>query len=179
MKKEFTIRDVKLEDGPQIIQNYYGYFEELKRDPGFGLLLPEKKPSMAGEVRWFADAYARFLEGKSVFLVAESDGKAVGVCDVIRKTSGRYQNHVGVVGLAVAKEYRGFGIGEALMREMIKKSRKKFDILTLGVLINNKGAFALYKKLGFELYGTLPDCIKRKGKYFGEHEMYMHLKRRR
>jgi ribosomal-protein-alanine N-acetyltransferase len=57
--------------------------------------------------------------------------------------------------VAVHPDFRGKGIGEALMRHVIDKVRKNgATFMTLEVRPSNGAAVTLYKKLGFEILGT-------------------------
>jgi ribosomal-protein-alanine N-acetyltransferase len=62
---------------------------------------------------------------------------------------------VQVNNIAVHPDFRGQGIGEALMRHIIDRVRKNgATFLTLEVRPSNTAAVTLYKKLGFEILGT-------------------------
>ena len=62
---------------------------------------------------------------------------------------------VQVNNVAVHPDFRGKGIGEALMRHVIDKVRKSgATFMTLEVRASNAAAVTLYKKLGFEILGT-------------------------
>lgn len=57
--------------------------------------------------------------------------------------------------VAVRPDFRGKGIGEALVCHIIEKVRKNgATFVTLEVRPSNAAAVALYKKLGFEILGT-------------------------
>ncbi len=57
--------------------------------------------------------------------------------------------------VAVHPDFRGQGIGEALMRHVIGKVREKgATFVTLEVRPSNTPAVTLYKKLGFEILGV-------------------------
>jgi ribosomal-protein-alanine N-acetyltransferase len=57
--------------------------------------------------------------------------------------------------LAVHPEFRGRGIGEALMRHIIDRVKKNgATFITLEVRPSNTAAVTLYQKLGFEILGT-------------------------
>ncbi|MGZ7046052.1 MAG: ribosomal protein S18-alanine N-acetyltransferase [Candidatus Aminicenantales bacterium] len=62
---------------------------------------------------------------------------------------------VQVNNIAVHPDFRGKGIGEALMRHAIEKVRKNgATFMTLEVRLSNAAAVTLYKKLGFDILGT-------------------------
>jgi len=62
---------------------------------------------------------------------------------------------VQVNNIAVHPDFRGKGIGEALMRHVIEKVRKNgATFMTLEVRLSNAAAVTLYKKLGFDILGT-------------------------
>ena len=62
---------------------------------------------------------------------------------------------VQVNNIAVHPDFRGQGIGEALMRHIIDKVRRNgATFITLEVRVSNSPAITLYKKLGFEALGV-------------------------
>lgn len=175
-KYDFIIRSIRIGDSEEIINLYYSYYDELKADPGLGLVLYRHKPDFKQESEWFEAAYKQIGLGNSISLVAEADGRAVGLCDVIRIKPGTSADHVGLVGIAVKKEYRSRGIGKAMMLEAIRRSKGKFEQLILNVFENNKAALSLYKKLGFREFGTLKMSQKRGNRYFNEKYLFLKLK---
>ncbi len=65
------------------------------------------------------------------------------------------RDDVQVNNIAVHPACRGLGLGEAMMRYVIAKSRETaVTFLTLEVRQSNTPALTLYKKLGFEIVGT-------------------------
>lgn len=93
----------------------------------------------------------------AVFLVAEVDGKIVGEGIALvrhhkHSVSGRAYS------LAVDPAYRGRGIGEKLMREMIEQLRlRNVRRIYLEVEASNASAIKLYQRIGFGKIGSLPD----------------------
>ena len=62
--------------------------------------------------------------------------------------------------IAVGEAFRGQGIGEKLLRELIRRGNAKgAERFTLEVRVSNSKAISLYRKLGFESVGV------RKGFY--------------
>jgi len=95
----------------------------------------------------------RFLRSidprKVLYLVAEVGGRVVGSADFAR---GRFSKdaHTVHLGIAIRKEYRGLGIGKAMMEAGIGWARSLgVRKLTLAVFETNEAAIALYRQLGF------------------------------
>ena len=95
-------------------------------------------------------------EVPEAFVVAETQGRHVGY--IMCKTEYGFSNFkkLGfvkkghVVSVAVLEEFRGKGIGKALVEESIKGVKlKKCDEFYLEVRCSNTEAVKLYEKLGF------------------------------
>lgn len=95
--------------------------------------------------RWDAEQYLRHE-----FLVACYDGAIAGFI-VARKTAPDERE---ILNIAVLGEYRGLGIGEALLRELVF-SGETGDVF-LEVRESNHGARRLYERVGFEEVGRRP-----------------------
>jgi len=89
------------------------------------------------------------------------------------------QNHVGGLGISIRNGYRGIGLGEYLMKEIIKLTKKELKpkpkIIRLSVLPNNKPAIGLYKKCGFKKVAAVPKQMQYKGKLLDEIVMLLDL----
>lgn len=177
MPASVRIRDVRWEDCPDLVQNYYECYDERDRGEEIGIILFPSKPSMAEETTWFARMFARVQDGSEVALVADDGGHAVGLCQVTRRGSGAGSEvgHVGELGLLLRRSHRGRGIGEALMRATIARCEGSFGLIVLSVFAQNERAKGLYRKLGFERYGTLPGAIRRGALSFDSDEMFLRL----
>lgn len=82
----------------------------------------------------------------SIFLVARQDGEVVGYGGVWLLIDEAH-----VTNVAVSKELQRQGIGLKLMNELLWKSAEKGMVCaTLEVRESNKGAIAMYEKLGFK-----------------------------
>ena len=63
---------------------------------------------------------------------------------------GLSRHGFGDIGMAVAREWRGRGVGSALLAASIEWARERgLHKLTLGVFAQNAAAIALYRKFGF------------------------------
>lgn len=85
-------------------------------------------------------------------LIAEVDGKVVGAVWVrIMNDYGHIDDETPSFAISLYKEYRGSGIGTALMREMLGTLKKNgFKQASLAVQKANY-AVKMYQKVGFEI----------------------------
>jgi len=105
------------------------------------------------------------IEGGWPQVVAISNNKVIGWCDISSLHRQSYA-HCGELGIGVLKEFRGKGIGEALMRAALDKAKQKgLTRIELSVFDSNKGAMLLYHKLGFEVEGKKRKAVLIDGKY--------------
>lgn len=107
--------------------------------------------------------------------VAEVDGRVIGWCDVERVAPGGPLDHRGLLAIAIRREFRGKGVGTALMEATLDACRRRFEIVELDVNSNNKQAIRLYKRFGFKGCGLLPGAVKRGGRYFDVEFMFLKL----
>jgi RimJ/RimL family protein N-acetyltransferase len=90
-------------------------------------------------------------------LVAGARGEIVGFLHVDRSGFG-----FGEIGMLVAREWRGRGVGSALVAAAIDWSRARgLHKLTLSVFPHNEAAIALYRKFGFEEEGYRRKQMRR------------------
>jgi ribosomal protein S18 acetylase RimI-like enzyme len=97
--------------------------------------------------------------------VALVEGKVVGWCDALpidRPTRA----HTGVLGIGVLAEFRGRGIGTALIRETLNSARAcGFTRIELSVREGNGRVIGLYEKFGFVQEGVQRNAIRLDGAY--------------
>lgn len=90
----------------------------------------------------------------AILLAKDQEGKLIGETSCVK--SLRRQDHIFTIGVTVAKEYWGNGIGSALLDRIILKAEKLgCKKLMLYVYRHNEKAVKIYHKLGFEIEGTL------------------------
>lgn len=114
----------------------------------------------------------RFLEGagpQSHLFVAEVDSKVVGMAGLEVHQSPR-KSHVGRVGIMVARESQGIGIGRRLMEEVLDLADNWLLLVRveLDVFASNGGAIRLYESLGFVKEGVRRFGAARCGHYEDE-----------
>lgn len=99
----------------------------------------------------------RFRRGENFELVAEADGRIIGELGV-EVIHGR-----GDLGMHLLSEFRGQGIGSAMMARAIEWARQQgLAKLSLEVWPHNERAIALYQKFGFVKEGYHPKQWRRR-----------------
>lgn len=96
----------------------------------------------------------------NVFIIGFLDGEYVGNCSLMGKNLMRQKHRVSM-GIALFQKFTGLGIGTVMIEKLIELAREKgYEQLELEVVANNERAIHLYKKMGFEIYGTFKDTMK-------------------
>ena len=77
------------------------------------------------------------------------------------------RRHVALLGISVAPEAQGQGVGTALMQAMCDYADRWMGVLRveLTVYTDNERAIALYRKFGFEIEGRLRGYAMRDGHF--------------
>ena len=104
-------------------------------------------------VPWSASAFRDVLKDeKSLYLVADSACGVVGMCGVTKILDEGDINNV-----AVTASYRGKGIAQCLMEELIRRGEEAGIVdFTLEVRVSNAAAIRVYEKAGFLSEGIRP-----------------------
>lgn len=121
----------------------------------------------------------QFIESKinaerELLLVTTIDGKHVGNCSLMSIAPYKRYKHRCEIAIALYQEYCGYGIGKVMMQTVLDVAKNLgYEQAELEVISNNKGAIELYKKLGFEKYGSFPNNIKYSDGTYAEAEWMM------
>ena len=149
--KEALLRNGDFADGEAVFVN----FNETHAETDYLLSYPD-------ENSFNAQQEAEFLKNKTespneIEIVALVDGAVAGTAG-IEAVGAKYKiKHRAELGIAILKEYWGFGIGKALMEACIECAKDAgYTQLELNVVAENDRAVALYKKMGFVEYGRNP-----------------------
>jgi len=115
----------------------------------------------------------------SFTLGAFVEGELAGVVSFARDGETRQKlRHKGILfRMYVSPRFRGQGVARTLIEAVIARARTLPGIeqINLTVIAGNHTAMALYQKLGFVVFGTEPNAIKWRGRYFAEHQMVLRL----
>jgi RimJ/RimL family protein N-acetyltransferase len=128
----FEIRRARPEDGRALAELFAAVAEE--------------RDGIASEPPIDVDARStQFAASADRTLVAVADGECIGSLHVERSRFG-----FGELGMAVARPWRGRGVGSALVEAAIENAREEgLHKLSLEVFPHNAAGLALYRKVGF------------------------------
>ena len=121
--------------------------------------LPEEFSSaLADQEKWIR----YYSENENaLLLVAETEGKIVGVLDF--KTHPKIRmSHSGEFGISILPEYQNQKIGSEMIEFLLQWSttRPKIKKINLSVFHPNARAIHVYKKLGFEIEGVQMKAVQ-------------------
>lgn len=119
--------------------------------------------SVAEEKEQLAKLYA---SQNSVLFVALADDEVIATASIHGERGPKTQ-HIGELGIVIAQQYWGLGLGTAMMEELIYWANESGSIkrLELTVQARNTRARHLYEKMGFVLEAVMPRGVKDHGEY--------------
>lgn len=175
-----TLRELRWGDFEPLTESYWELYSERERGEPIGIHLFAERPSKEDEAGWFSGLYRRIVAGDGVAVVAEVEGRAVGLCEIRPAFPGGRSSetgHVGELGIVIANGHRGRGLGRAMLIRALELARARFEIVRLWVFSTNEGAKRLYVRVGFLPAGRLPAVVRRGETYIDEELMYVDLRR--
>lgn len=114
------------------------------------------------EITYTAEQQAAYLKNKTdsadeVEILAEVDGKVVGMAGIDRVGTCEKLRHRAEFGVSIDAAYWGLGIGRALTRACVKCAKDAgYAQLELQAVADNERALALYRSEGFTEFGRNP-----------------------
>jgi RimJ/RimL family protein N-acetyltransferase len=130
------------------------------------LLSIQKRATVREEKAWLKKQADAIDKGDMIEVLLFINGKLAGNCDA-RRGELANQKHNVIFGLAVSKEWRGFGFGEMLLRKGIEVAKKRLKPHRLWIdhFGANNIAARLYRKVGFVQVARLKHYNRNFGKY--------------
>ena len=99
-----------------------------------------------------------------------------GMIGLSPETRQKNRHKAALVGMFVAPEHAGKGLGSALVKTLLQDAASSgIELIVLTVTDTNKPAIGLYQKAGFVCFGTEPDAIRVDGVSFGKTHMCLAL----
>ena len=126
----------------------------------------QKKVTLKKEKEYLEKSAKAIDEGEIIRIALFVEGKYAGACD-LRKAAPPNMKHNVHFGIAVSRQWRGFGFGEMLLRKGIEVARKKFMARKMWIEHDseNQVAARLYRKVGFVQVARLKGYCSHYGKY--------------
>lgn len=167
--KKIIFRIIKKID----VKNLVKYINEIIKENTYISL--NKKITIKEELKWIEGELGKIKKNQGIILVSCYKKKIIGIANITKLINK--QNHVGGLGISIAKNFRNEGIGKYVMKLLDKLARKiNIKILRLEVFSNNERAIHVYEKMGYVKYGKLPKGIKHRREYVDDVMMYKKLK---
>jgi L-amino acid N-acyltransferase YncA len=124
-------------------------------------------------VDWYRDRLDS--ESRAFFAVVDR-GELCAMAGLEREERLKNRHKGTVVGMYVAPEQGGRGLGMDLLQAVIREARARgIEQLVLTVTEGNGTAVRLYVRAGFRSFGIEPRAIRVGERYFGKNHMYLDL----
>lgn len=169
--KEIVIRYPEIGDEKEMCR----YINELSREKTF-VRFQGEEISLKDETEYLKSQIEKINEKKAITLLVFYQNKIIAISGI--NMMDKTEKHIGRLGISVAKDFRGEGIGKLLMKLILEKAKKEIPLLRIVVLevySTNGIARGMYKKLGFVEYGRLPNGIIRKDRFEDSILMYLNF----
>lgn len=119
---------------------------------------------------------ARLASPRVTFWGAFIDGTLRGMVGLDREARAKNRHKATVVGMYVAPEAAGLGLGRALLQALVAQARAEpLTLLVLTVTEGNAKPQRLYEDCGFRSFGIEPKAIQVAGTYFAKNHMALDL----
>jgi ribosomal protein S18 acetylase RimI-like enzyme len=101
----------------------------------------------------------------------------VGLIGIYREARPKLLHKASIWGMYVTPEHRHKGIGRSLVAQALQYASQGLGVrvVNLGVNTQNEAAIALYKAMGFEIYGTEQEFLMLDGVAHDQHLMRRHV----
>ncbi len=157
-KTGFIIRKAKVEDLPSVMlvnmrslpENYwYGFFLSILNEWRESFFVAEIDNTIVG---YSMSRVEYTVDPVLLGVYNELEEGSVGIIDKMKHIFSAPTRVGHLISIAVLEEYRGRGIGSALLQHTIDAMRNVYKVASiyLEVRVSNIGAIRLYEKFGFK-----------------------------
>ncbi|MEB3760318.1 MAG: ribosomal protein S18-alanine N-acetyltransferase [Desulfurococcales archaeon] len=157
-KTGFIIRKAKVEDLPSVMlvnmrslpENYwYGFFLSILNEWRESFFVAEIDNTIVG---YSMSRVEYTVDPVLLGVYNELEEGSVGIIDKMKHILSAPTRVGHLISIAVLEEYRGRGIGSALLQHTIDAMRNVYKVASiyLEVRVSNIGAIRLYEKFGFK-----------------------------
>jgi len=153
--ERFVIRTAEADDALRLL----AYVREVVKESPFFIMEADEFTMTEDEERdWIQD----HCDGPGKLLIlAEAADKVIGSLGFDNGQRRRLA-HRGTFGVSTVDQWRGKGVGTAMLRALIDWAEENplIEKINLNVFATNTTAMGLYKKLGFVEHGRAPKEVK-------------------
>jgi RimJ/RimL family protein N-acetyltransferase len=148
--QEVCIRTPIAEDTSSVIK----YLKAVFADDRFFMTTAEEAKEWQTIEKEQEHIQKNYEDENKLMVVTEINGSIVSFSNVHAGERKR-NHHIGQIGISILPQFRGIGLGTAIMEAMIDWARAHpvIEKLALGVWAANKPAIQLYEKMGFKEEG--------------------------
>lgn len=124
--------------------------------------------------------YFRALDSENFIVGLFEDGQLAGMAGFYRHKHEKFRHKGTIWGVYVRPESRGKGAAQAMLSELIRRTKtiSGLEQLLLVVAATQDKARRLYESLGFTKYGVEPRSLKVGDQYIDDELMVLYLQRR-
>ncbi len=139
---------------------FHALFDAVAREKHFLASL------QAPPIEKLREFLASVMKTEAPFHVATIHSELIGWCDA-QPRKYESENHRAVLGIGLAKPWRGKGFGRALMARTLDAAfASGFEKVELTVRDDNSAAKKLYRRMGFRVEGFFHDAARVEGQYY-------------
>ena len=155
MGRTIVLRNAEISDADNLIR----YVKTVAAETPFLIREPDEFALTLEQEEAFIESCLK--NPKALLLVATVNGEHIGNCSLMSMGQYRRYSHRCEVAIALYQKYCGMGIGKKMLETILSVAKDiGYEQAELEVICDNQNAVDLYRKLGFEVFGTFPDNMK-------------------
>ena len=118
---------------------------------------------------WAANLAERAASGEGVTVVAECEGRLVGMARLFRSLRYKTRHSGTLASVYVRPDERGRRVAEKMVATLLAWGRDQgVTVVKLAVVTTNVSAVRCYARCGFSVYGLEPRAIRYDGVFYDE-----------
>lgn len=153
-RHSITLKLMRPQDGPNVEQALLKFTQSL---PAGDLVFLRRDITQPDIVREWMDDIVR---SRTITVLAEENGQVIGYGN-LHFSRQQWTRHIGEIRVLVDAKYRGLGLGERLVDELIKLARERGLLrVVANIAANQPRVRAMFERLDFSAEALLTDWLK-------------------